>query len=176
MSTLLNDITWQHRGISWIWEESARKDITSPNAPKNIWEADEVWSLRRFLYTAATTAWDKELPNRELPSAGGYALVVGGLEASLDLLSLEEAEKWLRETIKKAILDFQQEWGGAALIFWLPSGDKRLKKQTTMWEWHTPNQKQKVAFGRILWGTEQPQEIKFLSQHASAGLYYPRFS
>ena len=175
MSTPLHDTIWQRRGISWIWEDSARKESTFTNTAKNIWEADEVWSLRRFLYTAATQTWRKEQPDGGLPSAGGNALVVGGLEASLDLLSPEEAEQWLRETIKKAILAFQQEWERAALIFWLPLGDKRLKNQGTVWEWHTP-QKQKVAFGRILWGTEQPQEIKLPPHLASAGLYYPRFS
>jgi hypothetical protein len=58
-------------------------------------------------------------------------LVVAGLEGSLDLLAPDQAEIWLGDTIKRAILSFQDAYGGeAALIFWLPQVQRTFQLVT----------------------------------------------
>lgn len=108
----LKDSVWQRRGNSWLWDEEARNQICA---------ASEVWSLRQFLRTKGNWPVD-------LPSNGGRTLVVAGLDGSLDLLTPTDAEAWLGDAIKPAILSFQDEYqGDAALVFWLPGGHSRIK-------------------------------------------------
>ena len=162
----LLDTVWQRRGTSWIWDEEARNHVCA---------ADEVWSLRQFL--RAVGNWPEDLPSND-----GNTLVVAGLDGSLDLLNPTDAEAWLDEAIKKAILSFQDEYGGeAALIFWLPSGYGRIKINAAddSVEWRCPPPGEiLLAFGRILWGEakEYPQEILLRSGCTPAGLFHLRIT
>lgn len=167
----LLDSVWQRRGTSWLWDEEARNMVCA---------ADEVWSLRQFLLAAIPTAdgWPEDLPSNQ-----GRTLVVAGLEGSLDLLAPDQGEVWLGDTIKRAILSFQDEWGGdAALIFWMPQGDKRLSVQTTTdavsWLCEAPHRGSKLDFGRLLWGeaNEYPQEILLREGAKAAGLFHLRIT
>lgn len=162
----LLDTVWQRRGTSWLWDEEARNHICT---------ASEVWSLRQFL--RAVGNWPSDLP-----SNGSKTLVVAGLDGSLDLLTPVDAEAWLGDAIKPAILSFQDEYqGDAALVFWLPGGHSRIRVQAASdevgWLCHTPHGYQ-LDFGRILWGqaNEYPQEILLRAGSKSAGLFHLRIT
>ena len=162
----LCDPVWQVRGISWVWDEEARNQICV---------ASEVWSLRQFL--RAKGNWPDNLP-----SNGGRTLVVAGLDGSLDLLTPDDAETWLDDAIKPAILSFQDEWGSdGALVFWLPGGHNRITVQAATddvgWLCHTPHG-HRLDFGRILWGqaNEYPQEILLCDGSKPAGLFHLRIT
>lgn len=162
----LHDPVWQVRGTSWVWDEEARNQICT---------ASEVWSLRQFL--RAKRDWPDDLP-----SNGGRTLVVAGLDGSLDLLTPSDAEVWLNDTIKLAILSFQDEWGSdGALIFWLPNGHNRIRVNAATdevyWLCHTPHGHQ-IDLGRILWGqaNEYPQEILLRDGGRPAGLFHLRIT
>ena len=162
----LLDSVWQRRGTSWVWDEEARNLICG---------ASEVWSLRQFL--RASSNW----PN-DLPSNSNKTLVVAGLDGSLDLLTPTDAETWLGDSIKPAILSFQDEYEGeAALVFWLPSGQNRIKTQPATdevnWLCHSPHGHH-IDFGRILWGQahEYPQEILLRDGAKPAGLFHLRIT
>jgi len=162
----LLDTVWQRRGTSWVWDEEARNHICV---------ASEVWSLRQFL--RAVSNWPAELP-----SNGGKTLVVAGLDGSLDLLTSTDAETWLSDAIKPAVLSFQDEYeGDAALAFWLPGGHNRIRAHATTddvhWLCHAPHGHQ-IDFGRILWGqaNEYPQEILLHPGGKPAGLFHLRIS
>ena len=165
----LRDTVWQRRGTSWIWDEEARNQICA---------ASEVWSLRQFLRASKTSgSW-----SGDLPSNGGKTLVVAGLDGSLDLLAPTDAEAWLGDAIKPAILSFQDEWGSdGALVFWLPGGHNRVKVNTASdevgWLCHAPHG-HKIDFGRILWGqaNEYPQEILLREGAKPAGLFHLRIT
>lgn len=161
-----HDTVWQRRGTTWLWDEEARNQICV---------ASEVWSLRQFLRTKGN--W-----RDELPSNGGRTLVVAGLDGSLDLLTPTDAEAWLSDAIKPAVLSFQDEYqGDAALVFWLPTGHNRIKVQAATdevnWLCHTPHGHQ-IDFGRILWGqaNEYPQEILLRDGGKPAGLFHLRIT
>ena len=161
------DTVWQRRGTSWLWDEEARNQVC---------EAGQVRSLRQFLQMVGN--WPDDLPSNSTNT-----LVVAGLEASLDLLTPDDAEAWLGEAIKDAILSFQAYYEGeAALIFWLPAGQGRIKfhpaTDSIEWRCAAPNSESLLAFGRILWGeaNEYPQEILLHSGGKSAGLFHLRIT
>ena len=163
----LLDTVWQRRGTSWIWDEEARNQVCV---------ASEVWSLRQFL--RAVSNWPDDLP-----SNGTNTLVVAGLEGGLDLLTPPDAETWLGDAVKRAILSFQNHYQGeAALVFWLPSGQARVKVHTgtdaVTWTCAAPHGTSQLDFGRILWGeaNEYPQEILLHEGGRRAGLFHLRIT
>jgi hypothetical protein len=162
----LRDPAWQVRGTSWVWDEDARNQICA---------ASEVWSLRQFLRSKGD--WPDDLP-----SNSGRTLVVAGLDGSLDLLTPADAEAWLCDAIKPAILSFQDEWGGdGALVFWLPGGHNRVRAHPATdevsWLCQAPHGHQ-IDLGRILWGqaNEYPQEILVRDGSRAAGLFHLRIT
>ena len=166
MNRLLDSV-WQRRGTSWVWDEEARNLVCL---------AGEVWSLRRFLQSIGK--WPDELP-----SNGSNTLVVAGLEGSLDLLTPEDAEAWLGDTVKEGIISFQDAYDGqAALIFWLPSGQGRMHvhaaTDAVAWRCAAPHGQRQIDFGRILWGEarDYPQEILLREGGKPAGLFHLRIS
>ena len=161
------DSVWQRRGVSWIWDDEAFSAVT---------KASEVFSLRELL--RATKSWPDELP-----SNGGNTLVVAGLDACLDLLSPVHADSWLASDLKTAILSFQDEYSGeAALIFWLPTGQRRfqtdLASDAVRWRCSAPHAQQEIEFGRLLWGEarEYPQEIILSHGGKPVGLFHLRIT
>ena len=163
----LFDTVWQRQGTSWIWDEEARNQLCL---------ASEVWSLRQFMQ--AVGKWPEELPGNH-----GRTLVVAGLDGSLDLLTPEDAEFWLGDAVKSAILSFQDEYGSeGALIFWLPLGRNRIEvhipTDEVKWLCEAPYRESRLDFGRILWGqaNEYPQEIILKERDKSAGLFHSRIT
>ena len=161
------DTVWQRRGTSGIWDEEARNQVCAWN---------EVNRVRQFLQSASS--WPEDLPSNQ-----NNTLVVAGLEGSLDLLAPGDAEAWLSETVKDAILSFQAHYESeAALIFWLPSGHGRIKfhpaTDSVEWRCAAPHTDSLLAFGRILWGeaNEYPQEILLREGAKPAGLFHLRIT
>lgn len=160
------DTVWQRRGTSWVWDEGARNQVCA---------ASEVWSLRQFL--RAKGNWPDDLPSND-----GRTLVVAGLDGSLDLLTPTDAEAWLGDAIKRAVLSFQDDWGSdGALVFWLPGGQNRVRVNPATdevgWLCHAPHDHQ-IELGRILWGqaNEYPQEILLRDGGRPAGLFHLRIT
>ena len=161
------DTVWQRRGFSWIWDEEARNQIC---------RASEVWSLRQLL--RARGDWPEDLP-----SNSDQTIVVAGLDSCLDLLEPDQAESWLDDPIKSTLLSFQDHYSGeAALVFWLPSGQNRIKihpaTDAVSWLCGPAHRGQTLDFGRILWGEarEYPQEILLRQDAQPVGLYHRRIT
>lgn len=161
------DTVWQRSGTSWIWDPEALALICQPQ---------EVWSLRQFLN--ATGRWSEKLPSNQ-----EQTLVVAGLEGCLDLISPTDAEKWLAQDIKQSVLSFQDFWvGQAALVFWLPGGDRRIlinpATDEVYWRCAAPYNDKQLDFGRIVWGGahEYPQEILLREGAKPAGLFHLRIT
>jgi len=166
LKTLL-DTVWQRRGTTWLWDEAALPTVST---------AAQAWSLRRLLRTVGQ--WPDELPGND-----GQAVVVAGLDTALDALLPADAEAWLTDVLKPAVLSFQQHFGGGgALVFWLPTGRGRMKvnaaSDAVSWACPPPHQGQLLAFGRILWGEggEYPQELVLQAGGKPSGLYHGRIT
>jgi hypothetical protein len=166
----LLDTVWRQSGVSWLWDDEARNLIC---------KVGEIWSLRQLLRTASAPGnWPEELPSND-----DRTLVVAGLEGSLDLQAPDDAENWLNDVIKPAILSFQDEYEGndAALVFWLPGAQGRLPinpaSDEVRWLCQIPH-KHPIDFGRILWGqaNEYPQEILLSEGGAPVGLFHARIT
>lgn len=112
MRRLETDV-WTHQGFSLIWCEQSFKE--------QGFQPGEAVSLRRL------SQWQREWPE-ELPSQGGDAALVTGLEPCLALLDEDEQERWLQEELQPLVLSFQAHYEGqVALLFWLPSARERLE-------------------------------------------------
>jgi len=163
----LVDTVWQRRGVSWIWSEEALGLVAKPS---------EVFSLRRLI--RAAQAWPDDLP-----SNNGNTLVVAGLDACLDLMPPADADNWLGHDLKSVVLSFQDAYSGeAALVFWLPAGQRRLHTEISSdairWRCAAPHADQQLEFGRLLWGEarEYPQEILLALGAKPAGLFHLRIT
>jgi len=171
---ILRDDVWKRRGISLLWNAEALSSLTAPQ---------DVISIRQFFIMADD--WPAELPSND-----GNALVVAGLEGCIDLMSPEEAEKWLKEYLLPTIIGFQDEYGlEAALIFWLPDGNRRIRMnratETYSWACAAPNSGQTLDLGRILWSGAEADAGHILDPSnknqdpdgpAWIGLHHPRLS
>jgi hypothetical protein len=139
--------------------------------------------MREFLSLA------KRWPEN-LPASAGDALVVAGVEGCLDVLSADDAVRWLEEDLKRLILDFQDYYkGDAALILWLPSGAKRVRMTASTerytWRLSAPHAEQSIDLGRCLWGGAEADVARILESEdpkadcdgpAWVGLHHPRIS
>jgi hypothetical protein len=166
MKQLLETV-WQRRGVSWIWDDEALNKIA---------KSGEVLSLRQLLRFDGH--W-----HDDLPSNNGSTMVVAGLDACLDLMSPDDSEAWLGNELKHTILSFQDFYqGDAALVFWLPAGQRRVYVQTAsdavVWRCGAPHGDRQIDFGRLLWGEarEYPQEILLAAGAKAAGLFHLRIT
>lgn len=103
--------SWKRKGFSFLWEPSALQDLGTPQ---------EMVSLRQLFQLRA--GWPEALP-----SQGGNALVVTGLDGLLSCLDPKDAEVWLKGELWPVVEAFQRKYEGeAALIFWLPGARNRV--------------------------------------------------
>ena len=137
---LVRDNSWSRRGVTLLW---------GAKALANIQGSDEIASIRRFFELARR--WPDELPNGK-----GKSLVVAGVEGCLDTMKPDDAESWLEQDLKEAILGFQTEYEGqAGLILWIPSGRNRIRmnkaSEQYLWRCGPPFADKEIELGRILW-------------------------
>jgi hypothetical protein len=162
------------RGFTLLWE---------PHVLTAVIALDRVISIRGFF--GMRKGWPEDLPG-----AHGDALVVAGLEGCLDALSEQDAVSWLENDLKAAVLGFQEHYqGGAALIFWLPSGRARvgMVRATEEYFWRTTPGRDdaRISLGRCLWGGAEADVARILVSDekdpdfdgaAYVGLHHPRIS
>ena len=91
---------WHRLGSSIVWDSAALAPLLTAGC---------LVSLREVLI------WRKAWPSA--PPCGSDTVLVGGLEACLELLAPVEAEQFLRRQIKPLILDFQRRWDQRGLVF-----------------------------------------------------------
>lgn len=165
---------WMRRGFSLLWEPNQLNSVIAPEC---------VLSIRQFF--ALRKHWPEELPG-----ADGDALVVAGLEGCLDALSEQDAVSWLETDVKRAVLSFQEHYeGGAALVFWVPSGRTRvgMVRATEEYFWRTTPGRDdaRISLGRALWGGAEADVARILVSdekdpdfdgNAYVGLHHPRIS
>ncbi len=173
MSPITNDKSFIRKGMSLIW---------NPELLAEIIAYYKAVTIRQFCQMKGK--WPENLPSKD-----GHALVVVGLEGCMDVLKPSDAEKWLEQDIKPLILDFQDEYQGQrALIFWIPSGLKKIKHVSAndnyVWQYSAPHSGSKVEIGRILWAGAQREVRPIITGPADVaddmvnwkGLHHPRIS
>ena len=164
---------WSRRGFCLLWDAETLAELVDPL---------EVISIRELF--AMVDDWPEHLP-----AAGGDAVVVAGVEGCLDVLSGPDAERWLVENLRHAIMSFQSHYEGqACLILWLPSGRNRITMRRASEAYfykHAHSPGKELHIGRLLWsGAESEIERIIRSQDKGedydgkhwVGLYHPRIS
>lgn len=138
----IEDEVWRRRGFTVLWNPAALGLLCGSTS--------EIISIREFF--SISNDWPELLP-----TSNGNALVVTGLEGCLDRISPPDAEGWLDEILQPAMLRFQKQYSDdAALIFWMPTGDKRVDvvtlDDTFSWEYAPPFKKEAFCLSRALFG------------------------
>jgi hypothetical protein len=127
----VEDEVWTRRGFTLLWSATALGAFCS--------DTSEIISLRALFQI-------KQRWPESLPSSSGGALVVTGLEGCMDRISPEDAATWLEEKLRPVMLGFQREYEDAALIFWFPTGERRVDQKTLddsfTWKYGPPFQKE----------------------------------
>ena len=168
------DDAWMRRGFTLLW---------SPETLAHVAQPSQVVSVRQFF--AMANAWPEELPG-----SGGDALVVSGFEGCLDVLSGQDAERWIENDLKEVILSFQNEYEGqAGLIFWVPSGRNRISmkgaSEEYYWKHSASESGRGLHIGRLLWSGAEKEVERLLDSEDSGtdydgkawvGLHHPRIS
>jgi hypothetical protein len=168
------DDAWMRRGLTLLWSTETLANVAQPS---------QVVSVRQFFTLAKN--WPEELP-----SFGGDALVVSGLEGCLDTLSGLDAEHWIENDLKEVILSFQDKYEGqAALIFWVPSGNNRISmagaSEKYYWKHGASKSDRGLHIGRLLWSGAEMEVERLLDSedncadydsNAWVGLHHPRIS
>ncbi len=174
MEPPLLDDSWTRRGISILWDAEALSRLCKPKA---------VVSLRRFLQLHAAN-W----PEHDLPLVNDKALVVAGLESSIDALTPEDATEWLERTVYAAIVSYQREvadgGGQAALVFWLAERtrlDYHTSENSYFLHCCTEYKGQQISLSRCLFnGAEHDlRRIHVVGDKKTehwVGLFHPRIS
>jgi len=171
---LVQDKSWSRRGFALLWGPELLGEVAQPQ---------DVLSIREFFSLARS--WPEDLP-----SGGGQALVVSGVEGCVDVLPPADAEKWLEEELRPRMIDFQEEYESqTALVIWLPAGRHRVRmtraEENYVWHCAPPWAGQTISLGRILWGGAEGDVGRILDPReknqdfdgpAWVGLHHPRIS
>lgn len=165
--------SWPRRGFALLWDTTTLGDLVDPS---------DVVSMRQM--TAMAQNWPDYLP-----AADGDALIVAGLEGSLDVLNASDAKTWLTGDFRDLILSFQDFYEGqAGLIFWMPSGHDRIsmKGATEEYFWfHRDSGDEGLPIGRLLFSGAESEVERLLDTDDSQadpdgkhwiGLHHPRIS
>lgn len=96
----IDGTVWHRRGSSIVWDSAALAPLLAKNCLVSL---REVLSWRK--------AWPAAFPTKN------SAVLVGGLEACLELLEPVEAENFLRQQVKPLIREFQRRWDSHGLVF-----------------------------------------------------------
>lgn len=94
---------------SGMWKNRGSSVVFHPNLLGPLLSAGCMVSLREAL------SWMKNWPAN--PPGNGKTVLVGGLEAALEVLSPEDAEELLRSQVKAFIHEFQAQWDQCGLVF-----------------------------------------------------------
>ena len=165
--------SWPRRGFALLWDTQVLGEIVSPEG---------VLSMRELFALAGN--WPDDLP-----ASDGDALVVAGLEGSLDVLAAADAREWLTGDFRDLILSFQDYYEGqAGLIFWMPSGHGRIsmKGATEEYFWtHRDSGDGGLPIGRLLFSGAESEVERLLNSDEPGvdvdgkhwiGLHHPRIS
>jgi hypothetical protein len=165
--------SWPRRGFALLWDTVTLGDLVQPTG---------VLSMRELM--ALRNSWPDDLP-----AADGDALVVAGLEGSLDVLNAADAREWLTGEFRDLILSFQDFYEGqAGLILWLPSGYSRIsmKGATEEYFWsHRDSGDGGLPIGRLLFSGAESEVERLLDSDEPGidvdskhwiGLHHPRIS
>ena len=159
---------WKSSGISILWDGEKLAEICN---------SSEIHSIRSF-FQIEMSGWSDRLP-----SNNGNAIVIAGLDTCIDVLSSEEAVNWMEQELYPKLRSFQMEYENqASLIFWLPSGKKRIKEVASeaSYMWLHWDNKTQIPISRCLWNGAEKDAKKIIKQGKDGsewlGLYHPRIS
>lgn len=174
MNDRFYDDVWKRQGISLIW---------NPDSLATICRSDQVISLYQLFQLNRDDWPDDQLDAMMVEN--GRALVVAGLESTLDSLAVETIVNWIEQQLYPVMRRFQQNVAdggrGAALIFWIVESRRFVSSSTDpSYHWITRQDNEtRIEISRALFNgaadalrTVFPDSVS----NRAIGLYHPRIS
>jgi hypothetical protein len=96
----MSSSAWLRRGSSIVFDKHSLGELITEGC---------LISLREAL--SWMKAWPSQAPGQ------GQTVLVGGLEACLEVMPQEDAEAFLRNRVKPLVLEFQSRWDQRGLVF-----------------------------------------------------------
>ena len=125
-------------------------------------ERDWLISLRHVL--SWLEAWPSE------PPGGRETVLVSGLQTCLDVLSLEDAEAFLRSRVTPLILEFQSRWDQRGLVFGFSAPAKSFEVTAADEEvLYRRRDRQKVRLSYALWNGSATLDVTRLLRDVPEG-------
>lgn len=153
----IDDDVWKRRGFSVLWDARVLGGL-SP-------DTSSIRSLRWLFCIKGD--WPDDLPYSD-----GQALVITGLEGCLDRLSPADAATWLEDKLRPLLLGFQRHYDDAALVLWLPTGERRVDEvavdDTCSWRAAPPYQRETLPLPRAMFGGAYRDVGKIMWRNADA--------
>jgi hypothetical protein len=159
----MSSSAWLRRGSSIVFDKQSLGLLISNGS---------LVPLRQAL------AWINGWP--QYPPSGGETVLVGGLETCLEVLSTEEAEKFLWERIKPLILTIQDRWDQTGLVFGFGTSPHSFEVTNTDEEIvFLRRGGERVRLSQFLWDGTSTLNVTRLTRPAGSeaiGYYVPRIS
>lgn len=166
MNPILYDDVWKRKGVSVLWDNSTVAQLIKNN---------RAISLREFF-----SFYDQSWSDSAMPFINGDLLLVAGLDASLDTLESETAEKWVTQEVYKRIYDFQI-WaqGQYSLVFWMSKQDRwkeHIEDNRYTWICDGKDRGVEIELGSGIWNGAQLSVRKIEAEKRWIGLFLDRIS
>jgi hypothetical protein len=163
----IESTVWHRRGSSIVWDSATLAPFLADGC---------LVSLREVL------GWRKTWPAAS--PAGNHTILVGGLEACLELLAPTEAENFLRQEVKPLIREFQRRWDSHGLVFGFGASEGAFRVDAVSEEIQFVRRDQTaVRLSFAMWDGSTGLQLSRLVQTSSAakgsatiGYYVPRIS
>lgn len=163
----MSSSAWLRRGSSVVFNKNSLGPLIA---------AGSLVPLRQAL------AWLNEWPQE--PPGGNRTVLIGGLEACLEVISPEEAESFLRDRIKPLILFLQERWDQVGLVFGFGSSSHSFEVTNTEEEIvFLRRGSERVRLSHFMWDgtstlnvTRLVREADHPSRSETIGYHVPRIS
>lgn len=163
----MSSSAWLRRGSSIVFDRQSLYPLISDGS---------LVSIRQALM------WMKAWP--VAPPGGGHTVLVGGLETCLEVLSVEEAESFLRQRIKPFILALQERWDQIGLVFGFGTSAHSFEVTSTEEEVvFLRRDRECVRLSRFMWDGSSTLNVTRLVRDgdqpggsAAVGYHVPRIS
>lgn len=163
----LSSSTWKNRGSSVVFH---------PKLLGPLIGAGDLVSIRAALGWMQSGQWPQQVPG------DGRTVLVGGLDTCLEVMDVEQAERFLSHRVKAFIQEFQRRWDMVGVVFGMTCSDKVLRVDALENVLYKARRGGEIRLSGHLWnGAARTDMARIVASNddggeETGGFYVPRLS